>query len=299
MEVVTSYKDSKSLKAPIALTIGTFDGLHLGHQRIFHKLKELTHEAQGSRVVISFSNHPSEVLRPKLALTKITSTEEKIELFKELGIHLAILLEFTMALRDLSYEEFIHSIRASIPFDYLVLGQGAAFGKHQEGNEARLKALGKTLGFTTIYLDKLAYNDTPISSKLIREYLKEGDVEYIRNLLGRPYSFYAPFHLAKLQETGENRLKITFDFQNHCLIPSGHYIVNLKSSNYQHLAVAYLTTLVSDKTSKTFDLEVFIKGPKAPFMNDNIKVEFVRKIPSSKSFDDLLESPGKIEPINL
>lgn len=248
---------------------------------------------------MSFSNHPSEVLKPNLALTKITSVEEKLELFKELGVHLTILLEFTPALQQLSYEQFLQDIRTFVPFSYLVLGQGAAFGKNKEGTETRIKALGKTMGFECMYLERLVYNDTPISSKLIREYLKVGDVEYIKNLLGRYYSFYAPFHLAKLQETGENRLTITFDFQNHCLIPSGHYIVNLKSKDYQHLAVAYLTTLTSDRTSKTFDLEVFIKGPKTPFMNDNIKVEFIRKIASSKTFDDVIESSDKIKPINL
>ena len=155
------------------------------------------------------------------------------------------------------------------------------------------------MGFEAFYLDKVLYEDTPISSKLIRDHLKIGDVEYIRNLLGRPYSFYAPFHVETLQETGENRLKITFDFKNHCLIPSGHYVVNLKSGGYETLALAYLTTLISDKTSKTFDLEIFIKGPKTPFMNDNVKVEFIRKIPSSKTFDEVIESSDKIKPINL
>lgn len=299
MEVVSHYKDVKSLNSPIALTIGNFDGLHLGHQKIMHALKELTHDQRGAKVVMSFSNHPIEILKPDLTVTKITSLEEKLELFKEFGIDIVVLLEFTPALQQLSYRQFLEEIRASIPFSYLVLGEGASFGKNQEGTEARVKALSKTMGFEVIYLEKALYNDMPISSKLIREYLKIGDVEYIKNLLGRYYSFYAPCHLAKLQETGENRLKITFDFQNHCLIPSGHYIVNLKSQDYQHLAVAYLTTLTSDKTSKTFDLEVFIKGPKTPFMNDNIKVEFIRKIASSKTFDDVVESSDKIKPINL
>jgi riboflavin kinase / FMN adenylyltransferase len=298
MEIVTNYKDIKPSSHPIALTIGSFDGLHLGHQKIFHKLRELTGN-KGAKVVISFSNHPVEILKPNLSITKITSVEEKLELFKEMGINIAILLEFTPALQALSYEDFIQDIRTSIPFKYLVLGQGASFGKNQEGNESRIKALGNRVGFEAFYLEKVLYNDIPISSKLIRDHLQLGDVEYTKHLLGRPYSFYAPFHLEKLQETGQNRLKITFDFQNHCLIPSGHYVVNLRAGDHETLAIAYLTTLVSDKTSKTFDLEIFIKGPKTPFMNDNVKVEFIRKIPSSKSFDEIIESSDKIRPINL
>lgn len=298
MEITSTYKDVKSLTHPIALTIGSFDGLHLGHQKIFEKLKVLT-KGSGSRVVISFSNHPVEVIKPSISITKISSLEEKTELFREMGINVAILLEFSPMLQSLTYEEFIQEIRKYIPFDYLVLGQGAAFGKNKEGNEAHVKALGKKIGFESFYLEKVQYNNTPISSKLIRDHLKLGDVEYIRNLLGRPYSFYAPFHVEKLQETGENRLKITFDFKNHCLIPSGHYIVNLKAGGHETLAIAYLTTLLSDTTSKTFDLEIFIKGPKTPFMNDNVKVEFIRKVPSSKVFDEEIEPSDKIRPINL
>lgn len=299
MEVTSNYKDIKSLKHPIALTIGNFDGLHLGHQKIFHTLRKLTEKNRGSKVVISFSNHPMEILQPTLPVTKITSVEEKLELFKEMGIDIAILLEFTPALQQLSYELFICDIQNSIPFKYLVLGQGTVFGKNREGTASNIQSLGQKIGFEALYLEKVLYNDVPISSTLIRDYLKMGDMEYTKQLLGRPYSFYAPFHLEKLQEVGENRLKITFDFKNHCLIPSGHYIVNLRAGGYETLAIAYLTTLLSDKTSKTFDLEIFIKGPKSPFMNDNVKIEFVRKIPSSKTFDDVVEFSDKIKPINL
>jgi riboflavin kinase/FMN adenylyltransferase len=297
MQVLSHYKDVNALPHPIVLTIGSFDGLHLGHQKIFHKLQELTHSTEGARVVISFSNHPTEILKPHASTMKILSLEEKLERFKEMGVTVAILLTFTPALQALSYEDFIKEVRKFIPFTYLVLGQGAVFGKNQEGSEGKIKSLGKQLGFEALYLEKVLYNEVPISSKLIREHLQQGDVEYTKHLLGRPYSFYAPFHLEKLQETGANRLKITFDFKNHCLIPSGHYVINLKAGDYESLAIAYLTTLTSDKTSKTFDLEIFIKGPKSPFMNDNVKIEFIRKIPSSKTFDEMIESSDKI--INL
>lgn len=296
MEVVTRLEDIKFKRHPIGLTIGTFDGLHLGHQKIFHSLKEKAKKANGTVVAITFSNHPMEIIKKDLLIPRITSTEEKLALLKELGVDLVVLLEFTKELRDLSYKEFIHKIRKNLPFSFLVLGKEATFGSNKEGNEENLTFLGKEEGFETFFIDKIQLGETVISSKRVRDKLQIGDVEYTKNLLGRPYALYAPFHLEKLQETGEHRLKITFDFQNHCLIPSGYYVVNLKSGMHEALAFAYLTTLASDLQSKTFDLEIFIKGSKAEFMNDNVKIEFLRKIPSSKTFDEVIESSHKIEP---
>lgn len=299
MEVVTKLEDIKTCTKPIALTIGTYDGLHLGHQKIFHTLKELVDKEKGTVVTISFSNHPANVLKKDLIIPKITSTEEKLTLFKAMGVNLTVSLEFTSKLQNMGYESFLSEIREKLPFDYLVLGEGASFGKNREGNEENLKKLGKKLGFKTYFVEKLILADLPISSKRVREKLEDGDVEFTKKLLGRPYALYAPFNLEKLQETGENRLKIIFDFQNHCIIPSGYYVVNLKSGVHEAIAVAYLTTLGSDAESKTFDLDIYIKGSKAEFMNDRVKIEFVRKITSSKTFEEVIESSDKIKPLNL
>lgn len=298
MEVVTKLDQIKTCSKPIALTIGTFDGLHLGHQKIFNTLKNLVSHDGGTAVAITFSNHPVHVLKKDVSVPKITSTEEKLRLFKELGVNLAVALEFSEEIREMNYEEFIKAIRDRIEFDHLVLGKGACFGKDRKGDEKHLKELGKKLGFEVHFIEKLELANEMISSKRVREKLKNGDVEFTRKLLGRPYALYAPFNVEKLQETGENRLKITFDFQNHCEIPSGYYVVNLVSDGHEAVAFAYLTTLGSDEEGKTFDLEIYIKGSKAEFMNDKVKIEFVRKIPSSKTFEEVIESSGKIEPLN-
>lgn len=298
MEVFTNYQHLPLFKAPIALTMGSFDGLHLGHQKIFHTLSQLKEKHHGSTVVITFSNHPIEVIK-SITVPKITPLEEKLVLLKELGVDAVILLEFSKELQELSYDTFIKDLRKKLPFDHLVLGHGSTLGHNREGNESRIKELADVLKFKATYLEKASYEETIISSKTIREKLEHGDVEIAKNLLGRPFAIYAPFHLDKLQETGEHRLKVTFDFQNHCTLPSGYYIVNLNADGFTTLASAYLTTLSLDTVHKTFDLEILIKGPTSPFMNDRIKIEFLRKIPSSKTFDDMIESSDKIKPLNF
>lgn len=305
MEILSDYRDitkknslsqlssSTRLKPPIILTIGNFDGVHLGHQTIFDAMKALK-DKDGSLVVLTFSNHPLEVLHPNMVVSKITPLEEKLALLKETGVDLTLLLEFTKDLQNKSYEAFLKEIKAHIPFDHLVLGKDATFGKNQEGDEKALKRLETSLHFKTHYVERIENKGYIISSKIIRKKLEEGDVASVKNLLGRNYALFAPHHIASLQETGDQKLKITFDFASHCLLPSGYYVIKIISKEHECTAVAYLTTLASDLAAKTFDLEIFMKGSKAPFMNDQIKIEFLRKTSKIHLSEELEHTGCKI-----
>ncbi len=295
MEVLTSLDEVKTLNKPIALTIGMFDGMHLGHQKIFAKLKELTQKQKGTIVVISFSNHPVEQIRPELVVPKICSIDEKLQHFKQNGAHVVLLLKFNEKIQKLSYDQFIKMIKEKIDFDHLVLGNGAKFGVGQKGDQKHVENLSKQLNFETYYLDKMVTEEATISSQRVREQLQIGDVENMHKLLGRHYSLYAPFQLEKLKEAGEHLLKITFDFENHCQIPSGHYLVNLKSDGHETQALAYLTTLKKEKESKMFDLEIYMKGSMSQYMNDKVKIEFLKMVKSEDEVKEAFDHNGKIE----
>lgn len=308
MEILSDYKKStekgalshlgvlRPLAHPIILTIGNFDGVHLGHQTIFNAMQALKGQ-EGSLVVLTFSNHPLEVLHPGVVVSKITPLEEKLLLLKASGIDVTLLLEFTKQMQSKSYEAFLKEIKDFIPFDHLVLGKDARFGKDQQGDEKALKLLAKTLHFKTHYVERIEENGSVISSKIIRKLLEDGDVASVKNLLGRNYALYAPHHIACLQETGDQKLKITFDFASHCLLPSGYYIIRIVTKEHECTAVAFLTTLASDLAAKTFDLEIFIKGNKAPFMNDQIKIEFLRKTSKIQLPDELELTGCKVIPL--
>lgn len=295
MQVLTALDDIKTLNKPIAITLGMFDGMHLGHQKIFTKLKELTKHQNGTIIVISFSNHPIELVKPGTIIPKICSLDEKLQLFKLYGADVTLLLKFNEKIKGQTYDQFLKMIKDKIDFDYLVLGEGAKLGKNQEGDQTHVENLSHSLGFKSFYINKMSCNNHIISSQRIREQLKLGQVENLHHLLGRHYSLYAPFQLEKLKETGENLLKITFDFENHCQMPPGHYLVNLKSEQHQTQAVAYLTTLQSEKESKMFDLEIYLSGSKSAYMNDNIKIEFLKMIESPDEVKDDILHNGKIE----
>ncbi len=299
MQIANSFKEIKSLRKPIAITIGMFDGMHLGHQKIFSSLKELTYKQSGTVIAITFANHPIEHIKPGTFVPKISSLEEKLKLFKENGAHIALLLKFTDEIKNLSYDQFLKLIKTHIDFNYLVLGEDATFGKNNEGTQENVLKISKTLGFEAIYLKLSQLGETSITSRRVRETLKQGHVEKIPELLGRPYSLFAPFQIDKLKEAGENLMKITFNFDNHCLIPSGKYLVSLSCNSHNTQALAHLTTLNQEKESKTFDLEIFLQGSMAEYLNDNIRIEFIKRMDSRDEVKDDITHNGKIEKLNI
>ena len=154
--------DLPPLPSPIVLTLGTFDGVHAGHRFIFSEMKK-----RGTAVVLTFSNHPAEILRGQ-APPLLTTLQEKLSLLEASGVDAAVVLPFTRALADLAYDQFLIDIRKYLPFSLLMLGEGASFGHRNEGSAPAVQALGKKLGFEALYLPKLMQDGEPISSHRLR-----------------------------------------------------------------------------------------------------------------------------------
>lgn len=181
MIVVESIEEIPQLETPLALTIGTFDGVHLGHQALFRRIKEIGHSA-----VLTFSNHPLEILQPEKKLHLLTTTSEKLELIKEHKIDLTLLLPFTKELAAETYDSFIKRLHKRLPFTHLILGEGDALGYNREGNLETLTSLGKKLGYQLEMLPKLEKDGLIISSGRIRSlYADEKPLEAAA-LLGHP-----------------------------------------------------------------------------------------------------------------
>lgn len=157
------------------MTIGVFDGVHLGHQMLLHHLNEQS-------IVVTFSNHPSEILAP-LAAPQLSSLRLKLALLKEYGVSDPIVIPFTRDLAEISFEAFLKPYC----FRHLLLGDGAAFGKGGQGNEKTLQALGLRSGFTVQTIKKLCVAGQPVSSTRIRSLILAGKLSEAENLLGHPY----------------------------------------------------------------------------------------------------------------
>ena len=170
------------------LTIGSFDGLHIGHQRIFQYLVEDSHKNNSQAVVLTFFPHPAEVLRGLSGPIYLTLGEEKNRILEDLGLDAVITVPFTREIAEISAEEFMQKLVKQTNLRKMVIGYDFALGKNRQGNPSRLSELGRTLGYEVEIISPVSYEGNPISSTLIRTQIRAGLVDEAKAYLGRWFS---------------------------------------------------------------------------------------------------------------
>lgn len=175
-------------KQETMLTIGVFDGVHLGHQHLIKRLKKQAAERELLSGVVTFRGHPEEVLYPQMELTFLTSLEERISLIQNLGVEFIAVLSFTAEIAQLSARQFISLLKEQLRMQGLVIGPDFALGRGREGNATVLKALGQELDFTVTSVPQLTVEGQLVSSTRIRETLSRGDIKQVARLLGRHFT---------------------------------------------------------------------------------------------------------------
>lgn len=174
------------------LTIGTFDGVHLGHRKIIDRLRLLAKKINGESVIFTFDPHPRKVVAPTESNLRILTTlDEKTELFAQAGIDHLVIYPFTPEFAQLSYEQFVEQILVEqIHTKYLVVGYDHKFGKNRQGDFEFLKDCAARLGFQIEKLDVLLMNESNVSSTKIREAIQRGDFETANSFLGYPFALH-------------------------------------------------------------------------------------------------------------
>ncbi|HEY3313550.1 MAG TPA: bifunctional riboflavin kinase/FAD synthetase [Anaerolineales bacterium] len=168
------------------LTIGVFDGVHRGHQKIIHQLTAGAHAEGAPAVVITFNPHPANVLAGR-DIKNLTTPDERAAIFFGLGVDAVISMEFTRELSEHSAEDFMASIKRQLGLRKLITGYDFALGKNRAGNFERLTLIGQQLDYEVLAVEPMRLNDEVISSTLIRQYIAEGAVRQAAEKLGRFY----------------------------------------------------------------------------------------------------------------
>ena len=185
------HRDLENFRAknPV-VTIGTFDGVHLGHRKIISRLQELARAVDGESVIFTFDPHPRKVVAPsETNLRLLTSLDEKISLFERAGIDHLVVYPFTLEFAQLSYEQFVEQILVGkIHTKSLVVGYDHKFGKGRAGDFDLLKSCADRLGFQIEKLDVLLINESNVSSTKIREAIQLGDFETANAYLGYQFT---------------------------------------------------------------------------------------------------------------
>ncbi len=176
-----------------AVTIGAYDGVHLGHRALLRDLSERAAAAGLSTVVVTFDRHPAAVVRPDSAPKQLTSLEQKLELLAECGIGRTLVVPFDAARADESAEEFVEEVLVrELGARLVVVGEDFHFGHGRKGNVELLRRLGAEHGFDVVGVGLTGDGTEAVSSTRIRSLIAAGDVEGAARLLGRPHEVRGP-----------------------------------------------------------------------------------------------------------
>jgi riboflavin kinase / FMN adenylyltransferase len=296
MNVYYGIKDFKKLENAV-VTSGTFDGVHLGHQKILNRLNEVANETAGESVVITFYPHPRTVISPDNQTINLLSTlDEKIELLEKSGVNHLVIIPFTREFSELSSEEFIQKILIqTIGTKTLVIGFDHRFGKNREGGFDYLKENKARYGFEIEEIPRHDLENVGISSSKIRKALNEGDVPTADHFLGRNYSISGV--IVKGKQLGRTIGFPTANIQVReiaKLIPAdGVYAVKVYYREEEFggmLNIGNRPTV--DGTFKTIEVNIF--NFDCEIYGENLKVEFIQKIRNEQKFNGLDELKGQI-----
>lgn len=173
-------------------TIGSFDGVHRGHQAILTAMAAEAHAAGAPAGVVTFHPHPAVVLRGSGEPFYLTTPDERARLLQELGLDFVLTLTFDRALANLSAEEFMQEISSAVKLRQLWVGDDFALGRNRQGDIPTLRQIGEQLGYSVRVIDKVVGSGERISSSRIRELLRAGEAAGAARLLGRPYAVEGP-----------------------------------------------------------------------------------------------------------
>jgi len=281
------------------VTIGTFDGVHIGHRKIIARIKELAEECGGETVILTFFPHPRMILHPEDESIKLINTiNEKAALLEELGIDHLIITPFSRDFSNQTPEAYIRDILVDkIGTKKIVIGYDHRFGKDRQGGLADLLKLGPVYGFDVIEIPEQDINEVAISSTLIREALLNGAIELANTFLG--YPFFITGKVGRGDKIGRQIGYPTANLvieEKYKLIPDDGIFsakVNIKGTTYKGMAYIGTRPTINGITR---NIEVNIFDFDAEIYGDEVTMQFYNFVRGDIKFatlDELIEQLGK------
>jgi riboflavin kinase / FMN adenylyltransferase len=289
MKIYYSPEDFNRLKHAV-VTSGTFDGVHLGHQTILNRLKEIAHKSTGETVVITFWPHPRVVLKPEEKPVKLLNTfEEKAALLREQGIQHLLRIPFTKEFSQISSAKFISEILVkTIGTKKLVIGYDHRFGKNREGSFDELKLNSSRYGFDVEEIPRQDVDHVAVNSSNIRKALENGDVETAAHFLGRPYELSGRVIAGeKIGRTlGFPTANIDIDSHDKLIPAQGIYAVTLEYAGQKYGGMLYIGDRPTLEGSG-ISIEVNIFNFDKEIYGETLKIYFEKFLRGDIKFDGL------------
>ncbi|MBC3846003.1 bifunctional riboflavin kinase/FAD synthetase [Winogradskyella echinorum] len=276
-------------KSPKVTTIGTFDGIHIGHQKILKRVVKLAKKQDFEPVVLTLFPHPRMVLHKDDSIKLLNTIDERVELLKSLGIKEVIVKEFTKEFANLSAKDYVKQILIDeLNTKQIVIGYDHHFGKNRSANIEDLKEFAQLYDFKVEEISAQDIEDVTVSSTKIRNALNKGEVALANSFLG--YSFFITGTVVKGKGLGRT---INFPTANiyiketYKLIPNdGVYVVKSKIAGQTVFGMMNIGTNPT-VDGKTHSIEVHFFDFNADMYNTELKVEFLKRLRSEQKFESI------------
>lgn len=298
MEIIDRIEKITTPYPNAVITIGNFDGVHLGHRALFQKVIEKAKEIGGRSVVMTFEPHPIRVLKKNGQPPLITLYEQKVELVEKSGIDVLVCIHFTPEFASLTATEFVEDLLMKrIGMKAIVVGEDYTFGKNREGDISLLRSFGEQMQFEVIAVDKIQISDElpgRISSTKIRELVTEGNVDEAQKLLGRYYQIrgiVVPGRDRGGELVGYPTANV--NLYDELCPKAGIYAVRVECEGEIHNGVAnigYSPTF----GDHAFTVEVHILNFNKDVYNRKIRVNFIKRIRDEIKFTNISELSAEI-----
>ena len=285
MQLIRNIKKLKNIKSPL-VTLGNFDGVHLGHQRVLKAVKKRAEKLKLPSVVYTFVPHPLKVVAPHMSPPLLTTLEEKMGLIKSFGIDYSILAHFTKEFAAQHPREFAKNILVGqLRVKEVVVGHDYAFGKGKEGTIGYLKDLGRELDFRVRVIPAYKKKGIIVSSSRIREYIQAGRVEDAAGFLGRPYAVSGRIVRGRNVGRGLGFPTANLEINSELAPKNGVYAVRIGLGRNIYNGVANIGFAPTFGKNK-FALEVHIMDFNRRIYGKELKVEFIKRLRDEKTFKD-------------
>ncbi len=280
------------MKNPV-ITIGNFDGVHLGHQKILKKTIQRARALGGVAVVYTFHPHPLKVVRPEAEPQSISTFEEKVRLIDGLGIDFLICENFTRQFAEQPPEEFIKNIIVDrIHPREIIIGHDYAFGKNRKGSIELLQKMGDIFHFKVQVIDNITIKNIPVRSTTVRRLITLGKVSLADKLLGRPYSLSGRVVHGKQRRIGFPTANLS---PGKNLIPkNGVYAIRAQTPHgvfHGIVNVGYNPTFDNDRLA----IEAHLFNFSGDLYGRDITILFIKRVRGEKKFSDVPALVKQIE----
>ena len=288
MEIIIGIESLKNPFVNPIITLGNFDGVHLGHQRIFERVKGEARKIHGESVVITFEPHPLKILNPEHCPPLLTPFRKKIMLIEKTGIEKVLCLEFSLSFAEIPPLEFVRNILVEkVDARKIIVGYNYRFGKQKSGDVEVLKHHCKRFNVEVEVMEALTFDHTIVSSSKIRELITDGEVERASKLLGRNYPVIGKVVEGSKRGHALGFPTVNLEISDELYPKTGVYAVEVEWNHqlFNGLANVGFNPTFSSHEANAFSLEVHILDFHREIYGDEIQVNFRKRIRDEIRFD--------------